>query len=631
MASIGNRAEQRRQWTPASAIADASEHHRAGRLDKAEALYRKVLQRDPGNVDALHLLGLAALNRGNPNQAIQLIGRALAAAPGFAPAYVNLGNAQRAANRLADACASYRRAIALQPDSASAHSNLGLVLYQQGDLTAALASGERALELDPDQPDILSNVVTTLRTLGRLESAETLARRAARLRPEMASLHANLGNLLVDLRRYGEATASYRRALELSPRFASARYGLGNSLRLSGDLEGAVNSYRAAVALNAGHAPLWNDLGRTLRSLGRFDEAIPAFRRALAIDPDFADAYRNLAICQQLTADNADIARVAALADDPDRPAEERATAGFALGKVLDDANRFDEAFAAMDKANTVYREARASVGERFDADALHREVDAAIARFTPAFLASVAGWGDPTELPVFIVGMPRSGTSLVEQIAASHSHVFGAGERKDIGGFVTELGEDNAQWERGVVSRLADAHRARLQGLAPDATRVIDKLPDNLFMLGIIATLFPSARVIFCERDPRDIGLSCFFQKFSPGQLMFSYDLANCGRRYRETARLVAHWHHVLKLRFLDMRYEDLVADLEGQSRRLIAFLGLDWEAACVDFHRTERTVETASGWQVRQPLYTRSVGRWRRYERHLGPMLAALREPGA
>jgi hypothetical protein len=221
---------------------------------------------------------------------------------------------------------------------------------------------------------------------------------------------------------------------------------------------------------------------------------------------------------------------------------------------------------------------------------------------------------------------MPRSGTSLVEQIAASHSCVFGAGELRNIGEAAKELGPVSALWERVAVRRVADAQLARLRGLGGRGDRVIDKLPDNVFMLGVIATLYPRARIIFCRRDPRDIGLSCFFQKFSVGLLMFSYDLADCGKRIRETERIAAHWHRALPLRCLDIQYESLVTDLEGESRRLIEFLDLKWEPGCLDFHRNKRTVQTASAWQVRQPLYNRSLRRWRHYERHLGPLLEEL-----
>lgn len=242
---------------------------------------------------------------------------------------------------------------------------------------------------------------------------------------------------------------------------------------------------------------------------------------------------------------------------------------------------------------------------------------------FTPSLFAQSRDWGDPSELPVFIVGMPRSGTSLVEQIAASHPDVFGAGELRDVGNIATSL--SFSQIQPGPINDAARKQRNHLQVLGGSALRVIDKMPANVDYLGLIAMLFPSARVIFCRRDPRDTCLSCFFQNFQAGNL-YSFDLANCGRHHVQTDRFIAHWLSVLPLRMLKVQYEDLVADLEGQSRRIISFLDLPWNPACLDFHRTERTVQTASDWQVRQPIYTRSVGRWRNYERHLGPLLKAL-----
>jgi tetratricopeptide (TPR) repeat protein len=622
MAGIGNRTARRHAGL-ASELATAFGHHQAGRLERAAALYRKVLNKEPDNPHALHLLGVIAFAEGRPERAIQLIGRAVAVLPDVAEAHSNLGNAQHAAGRLAVACASYRRAIALQPDFAPAHNNLGRVLWEEGDFAAALECCERAVELAPLLAETHNNLGNALRGLGRFEEAEAALRRSLQLDPDNAARHTNLGNVLADLKRFEEAGACYRRALTLDPRFIPAHYALATRRRLAGDMKAAVESYHTVLSLSPGQPVAWNDLGTALRALGRFGEAGDAFRRALAINPDFADAYRNLANCRQLAADEQEISRLSALAAKLDLPNEERAAAGFAMAKALDDADRFDEAFAAYEQANQMYRTSRAARGERFDAEALRRQIDEAIDAFTPAFLASVAGWGTPSELPVFVLGMPRSGTSLVEQIASSHSRVFGAGELRDIGGLAAELETAPGQ---ATVRRLADAHLDRLRTLGRGADRVIDKLPDNVFMLGVIATFFPAARIIFCRRDPRDICLSCYFQKFSPGQLIFSYDLADCAKRYLETERLTAHWRQVLPVQMLEVEYEALVADLKGESRRLIAFLGLEWEPACLDFHRTQRTVTTASGWQVRQPLYDRSVGRWREYEHHLAPLLEAL-----
>ena len=619
-----NRSERRSQNAATPPILIAAKHRQAGRLDKAEALCRKLLQKTPNDVNALHLLGLIALDRGYPERAIQLIGQVLTRVPNFAAAHNSLGDAYRAARRLDEARASYRRAIELRPNLATAHNNLGMILFEQGEFAAALESCQRTVELEPRNADVLTNLANVLRALRRLKAAEVALRGAVQLRPQSADFHVNLGNLLIDLKRPDEAALCYQGALKLKPDLARAHCGLGIAHSRAGDPEAALDCYRAAIALNPEEAPIWNELGRDLRALGRFGEAAQAFRQAFAIAPDFADAYRNLISCQRLDANDA--ARLTVLSRNQQLPSEVRAMADFALGKFFDDADRFDEAFDAYARANATYRKERAASDEFFDAEATRRRVDESIASFTPAFFASVSTWGNPSELPVFIVGMPRSGTSLVEQIAASHSQVLGAGERTDMGVLSSRLGDDAVDWTADEVRRLADEHLERLKAMGHGAKRVIDKLPDNVFKLGVIATLFPSARIIFCHRDARDTALSCFFQQFSTGQLMFSYDLGDCGVRIMQTARLIDHWRHVLPLRMLTVSYETLVADLEGESRRLLAFLGVEWEPACLDFHLTQRVVTTSSGWQVRQPLYTGSVGRWRHYERHLGSLFAAL-----
>ena len=263
----------------------------------------------------------------------------------------------------------------------------------------------------------------------------------------------------------------------------------------------------------------------------------------------------------------------------------------------------------------------------------LARQVDHLIATYTPAFFAGAAGWGNPSALPVFVVGMPRSGSTLVEQVITSHSAAHGAGELPDIRRMVMALQRRDVRdiavqdWSRPDKRRIADAHLARLAALGGASLRVVDKLPDNILNLGLIATLFPGARVIFCIRDPRDTCLSCFFQMLQDGNL-WSYDLADCGRRWLALQRLQAHWLAVLPLRMLEVRYEAMVADLEPQSRRLIEFLGLEWEPGCLEFHRTARVVTTASAWQVRQALYASSVARWHRYR---GASVTAAGSAGA
>jgi tetratricopeptide (TPR) repeat protein len=605
-------------------------HHQAGRLDRAEALYRKALIKAPDHADALHLLGVVAFQCGQIGPAIQLIERALPALPALPDAHLNYGNALQAAGRLVEAADSYRRAIALSHDYGMAHSNLAHALNGQGMFEAGLESARHAVELIPEFPGAHVNHATALIGLERFAEAEAPLRCALDLQPDGARLHSELGLVLTHLRRFDEAKACHRRALALDPSDSNVQYALGATLYMAGDAVGSEASYRRALALAPDSATAWDGLGKVMWTFGRFEEALSCYRRALELDPDLPEAHRGLAETGQRAGGEAELQRLEGLLASPERPASERIAAGFALGMLLDNADRYDEAFPYFAEANALYRQQRADAGEHFDREALRRQVDDQIALGTPALFSAVAGSGNPSQMPVFIVGMPRSGTSLVEQIAASHSRVFGAGELREMSAVVEALaahdrGGQVANWDAAFARQLADRHVGLLQALGGGAARVIDKMPDNIFSLWLIAALFPAARIILCQRDLRDVCLSCYFHRFTAGQL-FAYDLADCGRRALEVDRLATHWLRVLPLEMLVIDYEELVADLAGESRRLIEFLGLEWEPACLDFHLTKRPVFTASSWQVRQPLYNRSVGRWRHYERHLGPLLAVL-----
>jgi tetratricopeptide (TPR) repeat protein len=607
-------------------------HHQAGRLARAEALYRKALAKDPDHADAVHLLGVIAYQSGRIGPALELIERALPGLPELPDAHLNYGNALREAGRAAEAIASYRRAIALNPDYGMAHSNLARTLVERGGFAAGLESARRAIELLPDFLGAQVNCAGALVGLERFAEAEAPLRRALELMPDRAETHSDLGAVLAKLGRLDEALSCHRRAIALNPNDPVVHYALGATLFRAEELAGSEASFRQALALAANFARAWHGLGNVLRTAGRFEEAQSCFRRALELDPDLPDAHRSLAVTGQPAGDEAELHRLKALLADPERPGSSRIAAGFALGTLLDNADRHDDAFPFFAEANALYRRQQADAGERFDGEALRRDVDGLIAQCTPALFSAMAGWGNPSHTPVFIVGMPRSGTSLVEQIAASHSRVFGAGERREMNRISDALtahnrGKPIAQWDAAFARRLADRHLDDLRTMGGGAARVIDKMPDNVFALWLIAALFPSARIVLCQRDLRDICLSCYFHWFAEGNL-FAYDLADCGLRALAVEQLSTHWLRMLPLEMLAIDYEELVADLEGESRRLIAFLGLDWEPACLDFHRTERPVFTASSWQVRQPLFTRSVGRWRHYERHLGALLDVLRQ---
>ncbi|MGH7211084.1 MAG: sulfotransferase, partial [Acetobacteraceae bacterium] len=570
-----------------------------------------------------------------------LIRRALARLPEFADAHANLGNALRLAGRAAEAVASYARATELRPDVAEMHANLARAEGERGHHAAAEATARLALALAPRLVEGHAQLGLALLHQRRLGPAEASLRRALRLDPARADTLSGLGLLLTERERFAAALACHRRALALRPDDPAALYALGLTQYRAHDVAGAAQSFRRALACAPRFAQAWNGLGRTLRAAGQFPAAIGCFRHALAIQPRLADAWRNLALTGGIAVPDESVGQLETLLADPALAAGDRVAAGFAIAKLHDDAGRHDAAFRHYAAANATFRAERAHAGEHFDASLLARQVDHLIATYTPAFFARAAGLGNPSALPVFVVGMPRSGSTLVEQVITSHSAAHGAGELSDIRRMVMALQRRDVRdiavqdwavqdwavqdWSRLDKRRMADAHLARLAALGGGSLRVVDKLPDNILNLGVIATLFPGARVIFCTRDPRDTCVSCFFQMLQDGNL-WSYDLADCGRRWLAMRRLQAHWLESLPVRMLEVRYEAMVAAFEEQSRRLVDFLGLEWEPGCLEFHRTARVVTTASAWQVRQALYPDSVGRWQRYEAHLAPLLEVL-----
>ena len=615
----------------ATDLQTATEHHRAGRIDEAEALYRKLLDEVPGFPRASYLLGIIETGRGRAARGVELISKALPALARSPEVHVDLGHSLWLDGKREEAVESYRRALATQSDYLLAHCALGRALSELGQFEAAIAHCQRATGLDPNFLPARINLAIALKGARRMPEAAQAWREAIALEPDRAESYHLLGRELAGLGLKAEALLCHDRAIALQPDNIVFHCGRGEVLMYLHDGEGAVATYRQVTALAPDAKQGWAGLAWALCMLGRFDDADACVKRLREIDPAGLLAVRHVSWVGNQPEETEEIKRLEAVLDGVDANAEDRITAGFALGRMLDEAGRFDEAFARYAAGNELVRQNWPPFGDRFNVNDLERAVDALIETTSGPALVEAATSGNLSELPVFIVGMPRSGTTLVEQICDSHSRVFGAGELGDIPLLAAEIRSEqgDAAQRAKLMHRAADRHFLQLRKLGQGAARVVDKLPDNVFLVGLLARLFPRARFIYCSRDARDISLSCFFQRFADGAQSFSYDLADCGSRCRVVERLASHWLKLLPLHMIEINYERLVADLEGESRRLIEFLGLDWEPACLEFHRTERTVATVSLWQVRQPLYGKSVGRWRNYERHLGPLLAALNNP--
>jgi len=488
-------------------------------------------------------------------------------------------------------------------------------LHRQGQFAEAEALYRQVLQHEPGQHDAMRLLGEVLLDRGRPAEAITIFKRLTSLQPNAALAHYSLGNALRLTGQTSEAIAALQTAVTQNPDFAEAHHALGLAYRKAAMEPDAAASFRGAVNARPAWAEAWQELGLALAVLGQLAAAEAALQRAIALKPGLAEAQRHLAAIRTTPATEAERKSLLQRSADPAITADEKADLLFALGRLEEKAGEFDVAFGHFAAANAVLRAKFKHAGLSFDRAKLTRDIDKLIATFTANVFAAHAAGGAVSDAPVFIVGMPRTGSTLFEQIAASHSQVFGAGEHTGIGAAAARMGwAPSSQWAPERLQAEAGLYLRGMPAAAAEARRIIDKMPDNIFHLGLIAALFPRARVIFCARDPRDTILSCFSQRFAQ-PLLFDTDLEDCAFRLEEIERLTAHWRRALPLAHMTMSYEALLDDPEGQARGLIEFLGLEWEPDCLDFHRHRRVVRTASWAQVRQPLYQGAKGRWRHY----------------
>jgi tetratricopeptide (TPR) repeat protein len=619
----------------------AVQHHEAKRLDEAEDLYRGILQQEPRHPHALHLLGVVAHQKGRPEEAIGLISQALSAHGPHPVFYSNLASALLAAGRLAEAEANCRAALRLMPELGDAHCNLGAVLQRQGRHTeadAAFAEAERLRSRPAAARPSQSDVAASPQLPALLEHM----RARVRLDPEQAEAQRDLGIVLVATGMIGDAVAHFREALRLQPNYVDAHSDLGAALSDLNQVEAAIESFREALRLDPFHFRARNNLAAALQFQGRTGEALAEYGEAVRLDPNNAEALfalSRMAAEGHYRFSDQELQRMRELAARADLPLADACKIHFALAQVFDRLDKPGEAFAECRAANEARAEINRRTGVGFDAAAHRRHVDRLMAFFTPAYFERVASFGLDTELPIFIVGMMRSGTTLAEQILASHPQVHGAGELLDIAQLVVRLPErlaTNASYPE-CLARLdaestrafASAHCQMLRRRGGQATRVIDKFPLNFLHLGVIATLFPKARIVHCVRDPLDTCLSCYFQNFADA-FPFKQDLGDLGGYYRQYQRLMQHWRILLPVPIFELHYEELTTCQEPVSRRLVEYCGLEWNERCLRFNETERPVRTASALQVRKPMYSSAVGRWKRYEPYLQPLVEALRCDG-
>jgi tetratricopeptide (TPR) repeat protein len=643
----------------------------SGRIDQAEAICRAAVERNQEDVNMTGLLGATLFKMRQFEEAERWLRHTMRLAPNFAKPWSDLGQLLVETHRHEEAIEVLENAVRLEPKEDSAWFNLGKARALTGRGREADEAFERSFDLNPGRKalahaaehqqagrwaeaeklyrDLLRRDprdVNALRLLaacsmqaGRVKESERLLRRAISHAPDFVEAHLDLGRLFKDQHRLQEAIAAFEKAIELDPGNHQGHYLLASVLAPAARTHDSIAAYRKVLELRPAHAGAWLGLGHTLKTVGQQEEAIAAYRECIRLKPGNGEIYWSLANLKTYTLSDADIAEIEAqLAreDDGNGGAEEcdnqsRVNFLFALAKAWEDRGDFERAWTCYEKGNSIQR-----MEESYDPVRTEVLNDAIIEVFNRELLESREGLGHASDEPIFIIGLPRSGSTLLEQILASHSQVEGTAELPYISVVSASVGNNRAdglnypqairelgveQFRRMGQDYLDLARIHRTEG----RPRFIDKMPNNFPAVGFMQLILPNARIIDARRYPLDSCLSCYRQLFARGQ-SFTYDLTDIGEYFLQYQRMMDYWHEVLPGRVLTVQYEDMVTDFDNQVRRLLEFCKLPFEEGCVRFWETDRPVRTASSEQVRQPIYTKSIHRWRRYEHRLGELIEVL-----
>ena len=521
----------------------------------------------------------------------------------------------------------------IQSKIADAHFNLGSLLKDLGNTKEAIVSYQSGLALKPDVAEVYFYLGNLYYNLGQFSKSANSFRHLLKLKPKTPGAYKYLGNALRHAGEYDSAIAIYHRALQLEPDSADTYSHLGHVLKEQGEISVAKEHYIRALNIDPTCTEGLLGLGVLHSTNGDTHKASSFFHDVLKVDPDNLITRYLLAYIAKCHADDDNFIALQlleqkALNSDTPMPDDQAVIMYFALGKCLNDLGKYDFAFLKYQKACQAQR--RTFEYSAAEMSQLFKETTRV---FDKTIIKRLSAGGNTSRRPIFVLGMPRSGTTLTEQIIASHPDVHGAGElpnmpsisRRKVG--ACNFPNNILSLENQTISLWANEYLKALDSYAPDAQYITDKMPYNFWLAGLIHIMFPNAKIIHVKRHPADNCLSCYTTMFGENSQLHTYDLAELGYYYVDYLGLMEHWKSVLPSgTILDVQYEDIVADQDTQSRRIINFLELEWNDACTNFHKLERSVNTASMVQVRKPIYKSSMGRWRNYEKHLKPLLDAL-----
>jgi tetratricopeptide (TPR) repeat protein len=599
------------------------------RRAEAESVLRAVIEAAPSFAKPAEDLGFLLVQSGRPADALPFLERATRLDPSLERAWFTLGKALALLGRGPEADAAFERCFERSPERRMmAHA---AEHQREGRIEEAERLYRRVLRDNPRNVDALRLLALIASGADRPDDAERLLREAIRLAPDFQLALLDLGQLHKEQDRYEEAISCFDRAIALDPSLVQAHFMRAGTLARASFTPEAAAGYRRCLELRPRHAGALLGLGHVLKAIGDYDGAVAAYGDCIRITPDSGETYWSLANLKTYRFDDTTIATMERYAEAEAVSTQSRVNFLFALGKAFEDRGDHERAWAYYRRGNEAQR---AQVAY----DPVQTEVmnDRLVDVYTAEFLGSLEGAGDPDGAPIFILGLPRSGSTLLEQVLASHPLVEGTAELPYVGRIATSLSR-NGRAGANYPEAMRELPAANLAALGAeylacarmhrrsDAPRFIDKMPNNFPNAGLIAAMLPNARIIDARRHPLDACLSCYRQLFAKGQ-NFTYDLTEIGEYYLQYQRMMDHWARVLPGRVLTVQYEEVVSDFEAQVRRLLDFCGLPWDAACLRFYESERPVRTPSAEQVRQPIYDRSVGHFRHYERHLGELIDVI-----
>ncbi|MBT5809165.1 MAG: tetratricopeptide repeat protein [Rhodospirillaceae bacterium] len=500
-----------------------------------------------------------------------------------------------------------------------------VALFNQRKFDEVLTQGEALSDEYPTAVEILNILGAVNAGLERRDQAIDCYTRALRIDPEYAEAHNNLGIVFKDLGKFAEAIDSYKKALQVNPGYAEAHNNLGNAFKELGKFDEAISSYADALEIKPGFSESHNNLGNTFKELGRFDEAITCYVKALQIKPDFAEAHNNLSSVKKYTIGDSHLGEMLDQVARPNLSNQDRLRLNFAVGKAYSDIGDHNRAFSNLLEGN---RLRKAELNYNIAADrALFSEIKSYFSNDIPRLDAEATLEVGAAPKPIFIVGMPRSGTTLVEQILATHSQVYGAGELEILNREIQKTGWRSSIKSPGLSQEIREGYLTNLLKLGATEPFVTDKMPTNFRWLGFVLSALPDVKIVHVTRDARATCWSNFKHYFISKGNGFGHDLSDVAKYYRLYLDLMDFWREKFPGTIYDLNYDALTQDQEGETRKLLDYVQLDWEEQCLDFHKTKRAVRTVSSTQVRQKIYRGSSEEWRKYEEYLAPMVEGLK----